>query len=496
MTNRQKRSLSLLLPVWCLLTAFLLLAFGSKNSFLYPMNDWVDVNCFFTVGRGILDGKMPYLDLFEQKGPLLYLWYALGALVSRHSFLGVYLLESLLVGGFLLTAAVTVRTLSGAEWAAWLSAPVICGGMLLSPAFCHGGSAEELTLVFLALPLFLCLRAARENRALHAGESITFGLCAGVCLWVKYTFLGLSIGLGVWLLGFAVRTKNRKAFGRFLLLALCGLLTVTAPILLWFLARGALNALIDVYFIQNIFTYASSASARHAGPLESLLLNGWWTVFLPLGPVFFLIRKEYRPLPALLLGLGGLFLTTFIGGKTYPYYTLILISLTGPGLALFGLIPLRRVPFRPLAALVCAGGLAFFGVKVWRDSPNAYLRGPDRNTMPPYRFAEIIRQTEGASLLNLGFLDGGFYFASGTEPVNRFFCTLNMDLAEMSGEQQSLIRSGALTYIVTRGSRSDPAGYTCIDTASFPFEGREWSYQLWQYTGETNNSNRRQRRQQ
>ena len=55
----------------------------SKSSPLYPMNDWVDVNCFFTVGRGITHGMVPYLDLYEQKGPLIYFLYALAALISE-----------------------------------------------------------------------------------------------------------------------------------------------------------------------------------------------------------------------------------------------------------------------------------------------------------------------------------------------------------------------------------------------------------------------------
>ena len=77
-----------------MLSALAFLSVCSKSSFLYPMNDWVDVQCFFTVGRGILQGKMPYLDLYEQKGPVLYLLFALAALISRESFLGVFFLEA------------------------------------------------------------------------------------------------------------------------------------------------------------------------------------------------------------------------------------------------------------------------------------------------------------------------------------------------------------------------------------------------------------------
>ena len=51
--------------------AALFLLIHSKSSPLYAMNDWVDVHCFFTMGRGILDGQVPYMDQYEKKGPVL-----------------------------------------------------------------------------------------------------------------------------------------------------------------------------------------------------------------------------------------------------------------------------------------------------------------------------------------------------------------------------------------------------------------------------------------
>ena len=90
------RSDRFLWAAFSLLVAFAVLTVCSKNSFLYPMNDWVDVNCFFTVGRGITHGLVPYRDLYDQKGPLLYFVYALAALVSEHGFLGVFVIETLL----------------------------------------------------------------------------------------------------------------------------------------------------------------------------------------------------------------------------------------------------------------------------------------------------------------------------------------------------------------------------------------------------------------
>ena len=72
----------------CLIISFCVLTVCSKNSPIYEFNDWVDGNAFFTMGKGIANG-LPYKDLFEQKGPLLYLIYALGYLISNDSFLAL-----------------------------------------------------------------------------------------------------------------------------------------------------------------------------------------------------------------------------------------------------------------------------------------------------------------------------------------------------------------------------------------------------------------------
>lgn len=77
-----------------ILAAAGVLLFCTKSSPLYPTNDWFDTNCFFTVGKSMFEGRVPYLDIYEQKGPLLYFLYGLCYLVSPTSFFGGYLLET------------------------------------------------------------------------------------------------------------------------------------------------------------------------------------------------------------------------------------------------------------------------------------------------------------------------------------------------------------------------------------------------------------------
>ena len=78
--------------MYCVFISFIFLLICTKSSPLYVLNDWYDAECFFTVGKSMIKGKVPYLDLFEQKGPLLFLIYGIASLISNNSFIGVFIL--------------------------------------------------------------------------------------------------------------------------------------------------------------------------------------------------------------------------------------------------------------------------------------------------------------------------------------------------------------------------------------------------------------------
>ena len=82
-----------ILYCYCLLCAIIFLFVCSKSSPLYPMNNWNDANSFFTMGKGMANGLIIYQDLFEQKGPLLYLLHAIAYLISNQTFLGIFIFE-------------------------------------------------------------------------------------------------------------------------------------------------------------------------------------------------------------------------------------------------------------------------------------------------------------------------------------------------------------------------------------------------------------------
>ena len=138
------------------LMAILILLFTSKYSILYPFNDWQDSNSFLTVARSMLDGKILYKDIIEQKGPILYLIYILGEFLSIGKISGVFLLEIFSLT-FVFYYAYKIMNLFTSTKYGYLLIPIFGVFICTSYSFVHGGSAEEFCLPFLMVSLYYFL---------------------------------------------------------------------------------------------------------------------------------------------------------------------------------------------------------------------------------------------------------------------------------------------------------------------------------------------------
>ena len=157
--NRKKR---IALYAACLLAAGVLLLLCSQCSPLFPINVWGDANCLMTVGRVMREGGVIYRDIYEQKGPTLYLIHAIAACISDTSFLGVYVLEVVSFSAVLYLACRMAMRRRRA-FAAYADAVLVGACLLAGSAFSRGDSAEEFCLPFLMGALALAFRHSGEE---------------------------------------------------------------------------------------------------------------------------------------------------------------------------------------------------------------------------------------------------------------------------------------------------------------------------------------------
>lgn len=476
----------------CIFSAIGVITVCSKSSFLYPLNDWVDANCFFTVGRAMMNGVVVYRDLWEQKGPFLYFLHGLASLVSDNSFLGVYFLE-ITAAAFFLYFSYEIMRLFTKDGYALTAVPLIAAVVYTSRAFCHGDSAEELCLPFLAFALWVSLKAFRRGQEISLKSYLLVGITSGLVFWTKFTMVGFYLG---WFLVPAVslvRKKQWKQLCQAVLAVAAGVLISTVPFIIYFGLNHAIGDWLEVYLYNNLFLYTVSEAESTS---KSFVLNliagykfacgtGLMLVLLgALGAIWLAISAENKIAVHFCCTIVLTFAVTFIGGRLYDYYTLILAVFAPLGMgAIVNLLAekslvLHRIINRKAAIFVLAAmciGAALL------TTPNRYLMGTEKEELPQYQFKKIVDQKENPTLLNYGFLDGGFYTACEIIPHCKAFCELNIPLEDMHEMQETYVREGLCDFVVTREQTLAYDNYELIAQYRYPYKNEMiYTYYLYQ----------------
>lgn len=441
---------------WLLGIAAVCLTLCSKSSPLFVLNDWMDANIFFTMGKSMLRGRVLYRDVFDHKGPVLYLLYGVASLLHPTGFTGVLVLEIAAFAVFLHYGLRTAELLAARPiHPAWAMLPA--AAVAASRAFAHGGSAEELLLPFLAFALYGAVKTQQADDPMPLRLVLLHGLLAGCALWLKYTVLGFYL---VWAAALAVvyLWRGRGALlGKSIAAYLGGMALATLPWVVYFGVHGALGDWFTCYFYDNLFLYKgeSGALAQHL----------WWAVrdalpamvLLAMFLLWAVCRKRLAAAAAVAALAMGLALTSLMGG--YLVYYGLVLAVFAP----LGVVPLAVLwGTRKNCALLClAAGAAW----CFAFSPNRALRFRRADDMPQIRFAAEIH---GASLLNYGTLDGGFYTAAGVLPPCKYFCVTNMPLDDQWTDQWAVLTNSAVEYVVslTGDLSGDFPQYTVIDQCS------------------------------
>ena len=446
--KRQKHAILLGL---CALAAALLLLLCSQCSPLYPLNIWGDANCLLTVGRVVKEGGVVYRDIYEQKGPTLYLIHALAAGISDTSFLGVYVMEVIsLTAALYIACRLAMRRRHMRE--AYADVVLIAACLLVGGAFSRGDSAEEFCLPYLMGALALAFRHYGEKDGpMSARALFACGLMAGMVATIKFTILGLFVGLcaaeGVLALRAGGIGRALKSAGAFL----AGMLLPVAAWCAYFAAQGALGDFYTAYVHNNVFLYGDETRMAMdvLRDIWSAVRNNLLWVLLAGSGMLALMMDRAEKLQlrlAVLCMAAGAFAAAFLLGRTWPYscLTLGVFALLGAASLPDSMALLKGAWARQLAAGVsCALALA---VAVFL-SPNAYLRGVPLEELAQAHLAKYIH--EGATLLQYSHLDDGLYLVADRLPKQKYFVSLNVNYDEMQTELDRYVEEAIPDYVLT-----------------------------------------------
>lgn len=487
--------------IYLLAAAFCILLFASRSSFLYPCNDWNDANSYFSVGKALFNGKVPYRDVFDQKGMYLYFFYGLAYLVSHTTFAGVFLLE-IIFAFFDLLAIYGILRLYVKRNTALVLAPPVLALSFSSLSFYWGGSAEEICLPFLLWGLYFFLRYFKKEypeKEMDKKTLLTAGLLAGMIANIKFTSLGFFFG---WMMCIAFSFLAKKDFWGAVKACFIFLGGMLIPFVPWFIYFGLHGALYDWYWGYvwiNVFAYSN---LNQEGPglsqrIYTLAKLLYWLViknfcyfgFIIPGVILFFFAKGKKWLERFgMIALSFfLFLGIYIGGSELPYYALPLSVFTVLGFIPIGQLGERLVGenndkfLREKMISGCVGSLILCVGIVWGVSMNIPFMSEKKEDIFLYQFEPIVSREENPTLLNIGCLDAGLYTVCDIVPTCQWFQTQTVIMDTVLKEQERYIREGLITFVIARDEYPDVIRekYELVAEAPWTHEGQEFTYFLF-----------------
>ena len=268
--------------------------YSFSTSPLFNNYEYVDSSIYKVIGRGWVDGLVPYVDLWDQKGPLIYFINAVGYWIAG-SDIGVWLLQCGFAFVSLLLAYRFFRTSMSTSMSIMF---VLLVMVSLIQTYNCGNNVEEYNIPFLMASLFGAYSWADKVQTsgevdhspwLAAIYGITFAVAAAMRLT---NALGVAFAMLViiFMLIRHGRWKNLLSNALWFVGAfVAGLL----PFVIYYAAK---NALPDLWFgaigFNLNYAQASNIPTTIVGWIKRILINinGYLTIFF--GIVLILCTKR------------------------------------------------------------------------------------------------------------------------------------------------------------------------------------------------------------
>lgn len=290
-----------------------------------------DSGVFLYIGWRILNGDIPYRDVWDHKGPIIYYLDALGLFLSPGNTWGVWGIEFL----FLFTAVGLSFILLKKTFGFF---PALAGLYLwlltFFITFAGGNLTTEYTIAFQFLLLYLIYR--NENNPIN-WHFFLFGFISGLIFLTRQNGVGLSVAYAAYLLFHEI--SNRRYRQLFLIYSkmFAGLLAIVLPVVIYFAVNKALYQFWDAAFVYNYFYSAARDTSDRLYAIQfgytwlsqtgfaQLTLLGWILALI------WLIRQQYLKQPpsaflwTALIGLPVELAFVSVGGRPrIPYFLSLL----------------------------------------------------------------------------------------------------------------------------------------------------------------------------
>lgn len=313
--------------LFALLSVGYVYAFSFSTSWLYPYYFGGDSAQFLTMGKAWYLGKLPYVDMFDHKGPFIFWINMIGYLIAGGEKYGVAVLQML----FLFFTIFAFYQISQLVYKnrGYGVAVVLITLLAMKRNYGDGNTVEEYCLPFICWSFYGILNfwKSRDSEKHSPKWAFLYGLTLGICFLTRVTnFIPLCAGL----LLVVIQLLSKKQYQNLLQnigAGLAGFLIFVLPFLDYFWYKGALYECIYGTLLYN-FEYAEARKSwlLSASTTDKLryLLDYFIALSIFISAFISVLKREYR-LAVLWLLTGILEQCMFMNGDAYPQYPLVCI---------------------------------------------------------------------------------------------------------------------------------------------------------------------------
>jgi 4-amino-4-deoxy-L-arabinose transferase-like glycosyltransferase len=305
---------------WMYALGFFILAFWIRLPFFF--RDYIDrdESTFILMAQSLVEGHLPYTELWDLKPPLLFALFAIPIALFGKSLIAIRFMGVIAIAGIALATYLIGKKV--ADKGVGLLAGTLTVFLMSLFNSVQGVMSEHLSLVFLMPSLYLLVRKPNSPGYFLAG----FGM--GLSVLCKTNLIVALALLGLFLIAQAIREKKFDQLWSLIWIPIGGMLAVGSSFLVYLLKGEGLLWWESV--IKAPLAYTEGQSGFPWKYLPFYLGSAWFLVYA------WTLRKSFgKGFEIVVIALAGIVLTFLAGGKLnghyllqfYPLFLLVFFSL-------------------------------------------------------------------------------------------------------------------------------------------------------------------------
>lgn len=229
----------------------------TTQSVCFPLSQHInysDGSIYQYIGHLMLQGKMPYKDAFDHKGPFLYMVNAVASMLDiKH---GIWFIDAAFMTAFWIFAYKVCRRFVGV-----IVSFAITSTVMTQTVYSYWiGNTPDFYAAALSMVVLYFLLDYYLFGDIKTIKILIGGVLTSICFWMKPNTIAMIGVICLCILIECIWTKQFARIFKFIIIFIVGFMIPTIISIIWVVSHNSLEMMINDYFLFNMFYAGNDAS--------------------------------------------------------------------------------------------------------------------------------------------------------------------------------------------------------------------------------------------